>query len=241
MENSEFFLRGIDVSEWQGEINWKKVAESGIDFAMIRATHGLKRDVYFERNIRGASEAGIAVGVYCCSYALDEESIEAEAAYFVATIKPWKQLITYPAVLDAESDKQFQLGRKTVTAMMLKFCEMVEDGGYVPMVYTNSNWLNNVIDKNALANEGIDIWVSWPKNVTTFEEKGADGVTKHEHTMWQFTDKGKVNGIAGPVDLNVAYIDYAAFLEMENESEKYITWSEVAAILEERGVKGIIL
>ena len=240
MANSDFYLRGIDVSEWQKEIDWKKVAASGVEFAIIRATHGLKQDVYFETNIKGALDAGIPVGVYCCSYATDREGIIEEAAYFLATIKPWKASITYPAVLDAEMSNQFLLGKEKVTDMMLRFCEAVRENGYTPMVYTNCNWLNNVVDKPLLAGAGIDVWVSWPRNATNFEGKGVDGVTKHEHTMWQFSCIGNVDGIAGNVDLDVSYVDYSA-VDAEEEYANYVTWDEVAAILAEHGVKGIIL
>ena len=236
MENSTI-LHGIDVSEWQGTINWDKVSAAGVEFAMIRATHGLKRDVFFEQNIKGALDAGVAVGVYCCSYATDLDGILADAAYFLTTLKPWRSAITFPVVLDAEQNEQYALGKAKVTEMMLAFCKTVADSGYTPMVYTNSAWLNNVIDKPTLADEGIDVWVAWPKSTTNFDNIPVDGVTKHEHTMWQFSSVGKVDGIAGNVDLNVSYVNYGETID----TGEYITWDEVAEMLRNSGVRGVIL
>ena len=101
---------------------------------------------------------------------------------------------------------------------------------------------DSVIDKPALAEAGIDTWVSWPKNVTGFADKPEDGVTKHEHTMWQFSSVGRIDGISGNVDLNVCYVDYPAKLEKENhEKNGVITLSELAAELTARGISHIVL
>ena len=238
----EIVIYGIDVSEWQQEIDWKKVTADGVQFAMLRATHGTKKDACFEQNISGAINAGIAVGVYCCSYATTPQGVAEEAAFLLETIEPYREYIAYPVAFDAEQDKQYQLGRAKVTELILTFCGKVKDAGYVPMNYTNCNWLNNVIDKPALAEAGIDTWVSWPKNVTGFADKPEDGVTKHEHTMWQFSSVGRIDGISGNVDLNVCYVDYPAKLEKENhEKNGVITLSELAAELTARGISHIVL
>ena len=236
MENN-FALHGIDVSEWQGVIDWQKVAEDGVEFAMIRATHGLKKDVFFESNIKNAANVGIAVGVYCCSYATTIDRLLEETDFFLDAIRPYANDISFPAAFDAEQSSQFKLGKKMVTEMILTFCDKVADAGYIPVNYTNSNWLNNVIDKPALADAGIDVWVSWPKSSTNFDNIPTDGVTKHEHTMWQFSSVGKINGIAGNVDLNISYVDYAATIDPSD----YVTWDEMAEILRNAGVKGVIL
>ena len=170
---------GIDVSEWQKEIDWPKAAASGVEFAMIRATHGQKQDACFERNIRGALAAGVDVGVYCCSYAADAAEVRAEAALFLQTILPFREEITYPAAFDAEQPRQFALGKERVTQLMLTFCEAVTAAGYIPLVYTNCNWLNSVVDKPALADAGLDLWVAWPRP--------ADGT---EHQQRRSNSKG---------------------------------------------------
>lgn len=236
MENN-VALRGIDVSEWQHEIDWNKVAAAGVEFAMIRATHGLKKDVFFESNIKNALDAGVLVGVYCCSYATTVDRVLEEADYFLGAIRPYANDISFPAAFDAEQPNQYKLGKKAVTEMILAFCNKVAAAGYIPVNYTNANWLNNVIDKPLLSNAGIDTWVAWPKKVTNFDNIPVDGVTKHEHTMWQFSSVGKVDGIAGNVDLNVSYMDYAATIDPSD----YITWGEMAEILRNAGVKGVIL
>lgn len=236
MENN-FALHGIDVSEWQGVIDWQKVAEDGVEFAMIRATHGLKKDVFFESNIKNAANVGIAVGVYCCSYATTIDRLLEETDFFLDAIRPYANDISFPAAFDAEQSSQFKLGKKMVTEMILTFCDKVADAGYIPVNYTNSNWLNNVIDKPALADAGIDVWVSWPKKVTNFENIPVDGVTKHEHTMWQFSSVGKINGIAGNVDLNISYVDYSKV----EKNNGYVTWEEAGSILKSMGYKEIVL
>lgn len=240
---SEVLKNGIDVSEWQREIDWPKVAAAGVEFAMIRATHGLKRDVYFERNIEGALDAGIAVGVYCCSYATSLSGVKAEAAYFLETILPYREEIIYPAAFDAEQEGQFRLGKAKVTELILTFCEAVTEAGYIPVNYTNCNWLNNAIDKSALAEAGVDVWVAWPQGVKSFADKPADGVTKHEHTMWQFSTVGRIDGINGNVDLNVSYIDYAADVQEEQEipEGRYMSLAEAGEILAGLGCEGILL
>lgn len=238
---SEILKKGVDVSEWQREIDWPKVAAAGVEFAMIRATHGLKRDAYFDRNIKGALAAGINVGVYCCSYATTKAGVEAEAGYFLGTIADYAGDITYPAAFDAEQTGQFNLGKQKVTELILTFCKAVETAGFVPVNYTNCNWLNNVIDKPAVANTGIDTWVSWPKAVKSFADKPADGVTKHEHTMWQFSTVGRIDGISGNVDLNVCYVDYPAETIDDDTEDAYITLAEAGEILRDAGVRGIII
>ena len=176
-------IDGIDVSEWQQVIDWKKAAADGVRFAMLRAAHGTKRDACFERNISGAINAGVAVGVYCCSYASTPQGVAEEAEFLLEAIEPYREYITCPVAFDAEQDKQYRLGRQKVTELILTFCGKVKEAGYVPMNYTNCNWLNSVIDKDALADGGIDTWVSWPKSAASFTDKPEDGATKHEHTL----------------------------------------------------------
>ena len=231
---------GIDVSEWQGVIDWQAVAESGVEFAMIRATHGRTGDAYFTQNMEGALAAGLSVGVYCCSYATTVGGVLAEAAYFLETISPYREEITFPAAIDAEQEMQYRLGKSAVTDLLTAFCEAVTEAGYLPMVYTNCNWLNHVIDKAALADAGIDIWVSWPKKVTSFADLPQDEVTKHDHTMWQFSCDGRVSGIAGRVDLNVSYVDYAQEAPVLSAGF-YLSWDEAREILADTGCEGILL
>lgn len=237
---SEVKRYGIDVSEWQGNICWPKVRESGVAFAMIRATHGLKRDAYFEKNMEAALEAGISIGVYCCSYATTVAGILEEAAYFLETIRPWREEIAFPAAIDAEQESQFRLGRAVVTELLLTFCEAVVSAGYLPMVYSNCNWLNCVIDETELSENGIDVWVAWPHKVASFAEIPVDGVTKHDHTMWQFSNVGKIDGISGPVDLNISYADYAEEAPVLPD-RRYVSWEEAAVMLAELGCEGILL
>ncbi len=243
---TETIRYGIDVSEWQGEIRWERVAAAGVEFAMIRATHGQKKDARFEENIRGALAAGVDVGVYCCSYATDVKGMQAEAAFFQQTILPYREEITYPAALDAEQTAQFALGKEGMTRLVLTFCEAMTKAGYFPLLYTNCNWLNHVIDRAALIDAGIDVWVAWPKAARSFAELPEDGVTRHAHTMWQFSSGGQLDGIDGSVDLDVCYADYAGrnlaeCLPEEPADGYYLSLDELGDLLSDLGCEGILL
>ena len=241
MSEEKLFL-GIDVSEFQGEIDWAMVAKSGVQFVMIRATHGQKLDAMFQKHIEGAIEAGLEIGVYHCSYAKAPEDVEKDAGLFLDTIEPYRKYITYPVAFDAEQESQFRLGKEAVTNLILTFCRAVIAAGYEPVNYSNCNWLNNVIDKEALEEEGIDTWVSWPRAVRGFDPLPEDKVTKHPHTMWQFSCIGLAPGIQQNVDLNVCYVDYAAAAKQRrNDRNGVISLRDLIAELTSRGIGTIVL
>jgi len=204
---------GIDVSKWQGEINWPKVKAAGIDFAMIKAANGSNRGLYtidsrFDQNIKGAVAAGIDAGVYMYSYALSVNAALGEAEYLIWLLEPYRKWITYPVAFDLEDDTQRNLGRTTLSAMARAFCDRVRAAGYVPMLYSNVDWLTNRVDIPA----GVDLWLAqWGVSAPS---------PKWPCTIWQKSDKGSVSGITGPVDMNVGYKDYAAAPELPVADEK---------------------
>ena len=196
-------MRGIDVSKWNGEIDWEAAARSGIRFAMVRAgvgaaKGGFTRDPYLHANLTGACAAGLHTGVYLYSYARSPEAALAEASGLLAAIEPYRRQIVFPVCYDIEEDAQAALGKEVCTAMCAAFCDAVRAAGYRPMVYANADWLENRLDPEAI---DADIWLAEWRRERTYAGP---------HTMWQYTDAGSVPGIAGHVDLDLCRVDYAA-------------------------------
>ncbi len=193
-------IKGIDVSEWQEAINWRKVKNAGIKFAMIRSSlSGAKVDKTFEYNITEAAKVGIDVGVYHYCYALTVEEARAEAKHFIETISPYK--ITYPVVLDFEDNSQVKLDKELKNEIAKVFIEEIRNAGYYPMIYSYAKWFEDYMDMSTL---DCEVWVAhW--NVPKPSYNGTYG-------MWQYSCKGKVSGIDVDVDLNVSFKDYAKII-----------------------------
>lgn len=190
---------GIDVSRWQGSIDWEKVKADNIDFAIIRAGYGRlasQKDVYFDENIVNAQAAGMDCGVYWYSYATTpEEAIEeAEACYEV--IKDYK--LSYPVAFDIEDSSQVNLSNDVINEIIYNFCSTLEDKGYYVSVYSYAYFLNTKLSAENL--KRYDIWVAH----YGVDEPSFDG----KYGMWQYTSSGNVNGIDGNVDMNIAYKNY---------------------------------
>lgn len=194
-------LKGIDVSQWQGNIDWQKVKSADIQFAMLRAGYGRNSlDTKFHRNAQGAIAAGIPIGLYWFSYALNVEMARREAQYAVEVAKKYK--ITWPIAYDLEydtvsyADKNGVAITKTLaTQMAVAFCEEIKRLGYIPMVYTNLDYLNRYFDRSKLPYE---LWYAQYASTASVADK----------EIWQYSSKGSVPGIAGNVDMNHGYKDY---------------------------------
>lgn len=199
----EVILRGIDVSWVQGDIDWEAVSKSGIDFAVIRAGRGdidgtgPKEDTYFRQNIEAANEYGVDVGVYFYSYAETVEEAEREAFFFLELLDGYK--ITYPVVADLEEEGR----RINMTDIAETFLETISAGGYYPMLYSYQARLDAHFDSDIKDNYAV--WVA------KLEDPRPD--TDYEYYIWQYSHEGKVNGIEGNVDFNVAYRDFPDILK----------------------------
>lgn len=198
--------KGIDVSYAQGAVDWLAVRESGVEFAMIRASRGavsdkkpMAQDVTFDYNITQAQLCGLNVGVYHYLYATTVEEAREEARFFLKTIEPYK--ITYPVVLDIEEEYQAQLGVEEVTLIARAFLDEVRAAGYYAMIYANKAWLTTRLDMRLLSD--YDVWLAQWNTVPTYG--GSFG-------MWQYSCKGIVSGVNGYVDLNISYKDYAKII-----------------------------
>lgn len=197
MENQrEYTLQGIDVSRYQGTIDWEKAAK-GKDFAIVRAGYGRyenQADPCLKANIEGAYRAGLKnLGVYWYSYAASEEEARKEAETCIAVIAPYKERLNLPVFFDQEYEPAIlAAGRAVRTACCRAFCEKVAAAGYRAGMYGSQDWLQNKIDLSGLP-EGTVVWCA---------RYGAE--PKVEHTVWQYTSAGKVDGIKGNVDLDRA-------------------------------------
>jgi GH25 family lysozyme M1 (1,4-beta-N-acetylmuramidase) len=197
--------KGIDVSKWQGVIDWNKVKAAGIEFAMIRSSFGKENkakqtDAQFHANMTGAKAAGILCGAYHYSYATTVEEAKQEAAFFLDIIKGYS--FDFPVAFDIEDKSQRDLGRDRITDIIVAFCDTVEKAGYYVSVYTNLDWLKNRIDVDRV--KRFDIWLAqWTDKPTYGGDFG----------MWQYTSDGSVAGIGGRVDMDIAYKDYAALIK----------------------------
>lgn len=193
-------LKGIDVSKWQGDIDWNKVKSDGVEFAMVRSGYSSNyTDPYFEQNHAKAKANGIKVGAYHYSYAVNATQAKAEANYVIKLLKGKK--LDYPVAFDIEDSTQQSLGKKMITDIIAAFCDTIKNEGLRPMLYTNTNWRANFIDMSRVAD--LLLWQAhYPPDPNVRPEAVDEKVS-----IWQYTSKGRVNGISGDVDMNWGYED----------------------------------
>ena len=196
-------MKGIDVSVHNGNIDWQKVKAGGIQFAILRAGYGRlasQKDERFEQNYTGAKAAGIPIGAYWYSYAMSEDEARLEADVFLSIIKG-KQF-EFPVYYDVEEKKQFALGKEKVSAIMRAFLEKVEAAGYFVGLYGSASSLNTHTSDDIKSR--YTIWLAHWVNQTSYG--GAYGI-------WQHSEKGRVNGINGNVDLDICYKDFPTIIK----------------------------
>jgi GH25 family lysozyme M1 (1,4-beta-N-acetylmuramidase)/uncharacterized protein YgiM (DUF1202 family) len=209
---TKYIYRGIDVSKWQGTIDWNAAKRAGVTFAFIRCgtsdrAKGAKfktmKDEYFEQNVVNATAAGIPVGVYYYSCAGSATEAKKEAEYIIGLLKPYKNLITLPAIMDYETtgkdrvwDIYKRTSRKQRTKFATTFCNTLAKAGYQSGVYASRAWMYDFFDMSKLSKHHH--WVAeWNKSTSY---TGA-------YDFWQFSDSGRVNGINGKVDCDFWYTD----------------------------------
>nr|MBQ8252747.1 glycoside hydrolase family 25 protein [Lachnospiraceae bacterium] len=196
---------GIDVSKWNKEIDWEKVKAAGVEFAIIRCgyrgskTGALVEDPYFAKNIKGATDAGIRVGIYFFTQAVTPAEAVEEASMVLMLSKQYK--ISYPLFIDTEgaggNGRADGLDKETRTAVCKAFCETIENAGYTAGVYASKSWLLNNLDMEQLSS--YTTWLAQYSAQPTYEG---------DYDMWQYTSAGKIDGISTLVDYNVSYMDY---------------------------------
>ena len=194
---------GIDVSKWNGSIDWNAVKNSGVSYVIIRVGYrgssqgALIEDPKFKTNIKGATAAGLKVGVYFFTQAVDEVEAVQEASMVLDRISGYK--ISYPVFLDVEGSggRGDKIDSATRTAVCKAFCNTIQNAGYTAGVYANKTWLSQKMDASALS--AYKIWLAQYAAAPTYTGR---------YDLWQYKSNGKVSGISGNVDLNLSYLGY---------------------------------
>lgn len=190
--------KGIDISQYQTNIDFKKVKAGGIDYVIIRAGYGKyskQKDPQFETHYKNAKAAGLDVGVYWYSYALSVEDAKLEAQTCLSAIKGKK--FEYPIYFDLEEQNQFAKGRSFCDSLVKTFCGEIEKAGYFAGLYISRSPLQQYIS-TSIANK-YALWIA--EYASKCNYNGTYG-------MWQYSSTGKINGINGDVDCDYCYVDY---------------------------------
>lgn len=193
---------GIDVSKWNGDIDWDKAKNAGVEFAIVRAgyrgsvTGSLVQDIYFDANMKGAAVSGVPVGVYFFTQATNEVEAVEEASAVLSWVREYE--ITYPIFIDTEgaggNGRADGLDIDTRTLVCEAFCRTIENAGYQAGIYASRNWYNNNLHTQRL--ENYYIWLAEYRSVPLYQGY---------YRMWQYSSKGRIDGINGNVDMNIMY------------------------------------
>ena len=204
--DENYYIRhGIDVSKWQGNIDWEKVKAAGYDFAILRLGYrgyseagGMEIDAKFYQNIQGAQAAGLDVGVYFFSQAINEEEALEEANFVLNALDGYT--LQLPVVYDPELIRDQEARTDNVTGEQFTkntiiFCEAMNEAGYEPMIYSNMIWEAFLFDMTQL--QDYPFW---------YADYEAVPQTPYDFVMWQYSESGTVDGINTPVDLNIMFV-----------------------------------
>ena len=192
-------LKGMDVSKFQGEIDWEKAKAAGIDFAIIRCGYrgygsgALVEDSTYRRNIQGAINAGLRVGVYFYSQAINEAEAVEEASMVLSLVSGYS--LPLGVYYDTESvggGRANALSAAERTACAVAFCETIRSAGYSAGVYSYASWFYNALNFANISK--YNIWIAQYRDTLSFSYK---------HNIWQYTGSGSVKGISKPVDMNI--------------------------------------
>lgn len=201
-------LHGIDVSVFQGDIDWNAVKSDGIDFVMLRigfrgyGSKGIMQiDNKFYENYSGATAAGLKVGVYFYSQAINAEEAKEEADFVLETLGD--RTLDFPIAYDWEYVDNAEARTKNMTSEEItqcatSFCQTIISNGLTPVIYFNREIGYFEYDLSAV--KDFDFWLAEYNSYPTFI---------YEYTMWQYTDSGIVDGVEGKVDLNISLVDYS--------------------------------
>lgn len=215
------YLKGIDVSVWQGDINWdkvKKVVKSGkLDFVIIRCGYGKnttsKDDSKFARNVKACESKGIPYGVYLYSYAKSESDAKSEANHALRLLKGHHP--DYPVYYDLEDNSILKStkSKTKITKFARTFCSRVTASGYKAGIYANLNWFEKYLNGDSLHKEGYDLWVArWPISSSNYTKYGYGS----KYSIWQCGSSGSVDGIKTRVDTNLLVISHSSMRSYMN-------------------------
>ncbi len=223
---------GIDVSYYQGSIDWNKVKASGVKFVILRAgrrayaSGSIAKDSRFEEYYQKATAAGLKVGAYFYSQAISTKEAEEEAAYTLQYIKG--KSFDLPIVFDYEYADQSNgrldnanLSKSQKTACARAYCEKIKSAGYEPMIYANASFLEKDLDTESLKDD-YEIWMARYNTYAYDESKDKGSRYGGQINFWQCTSSAKVNGISGNVDFNYWYQDPPADVIYDAASDKWV-------------------
>ncbi|MCD7824515.1 MAG: glycoside hydrolase family 25 protein [Clostridiaceae bacterium] len=205
--------RGIDVSKWQGRIHWRRLQREKIQFAMIRIGFGSSdgectRDSYFRQNMDHALEAEIDAGVYFYTNARTESSARREADWVIRELRPYYGKLSYPVALDIEDSSLESLSREENTNNVRTFCQAIREAGYYPMYYTYLSFLENFLRYDRLGE--YDLWLA---------AYTSEAPHQYRYDMWQYSDRGRLDGIHGYTDLDHSFRNYPAIIRQSRDNE----------------------
>lgn len=215
-------IKGIDVSTWNGNIDWQTVADYGMGFAILRITEkGNKTDGTFEQNYKGCTQHGIPVGVYKYSYAKSPAQAEQEAEVVLKVLN--KRKLDFPVFYDLEWSEQRKLGSAAVEKIALAFLKKIQAEGYKVGIYCNVDWYQNVL---TAALKKYDCWIArYPLN----DDGSIQERLRPDFGIgWQYSSKGHVDGTDGNVDMNVFYKNY----KTEGDTDKVNLWDKTKKLLD---------
>jgi GH25 family lysozyme M1 (1,4-beta-N-acetylmuramidase) len=195
--------KGIDVSKYQGSIDWEKVKADGVEYAFIRlgirgyVSGQIVLDEYFEENMRGANDSGVMAGVYFFTQAVTVDEAIEEAQFVIENLADYD--VPYPIVFDVEmvdgaDARANKLTQKERTDIAIAFCDTIKEAGYTPMIYGNVKCFTKLLDMTRL--EDYEKWYAFYDDYMYMP---------YNVSCWQYTEKGTVDGIKGKVDLNISY------------------------------------
>lgn len=210
-------MKGIDVSKWNGNIDWKKVSKTDVDFAIIRCGYGdnitSQDDNYWKKNVEGCIKYKIPFSTYIYSYAQSEAQAKSEAEHALRLLNGRE--VSFPIYYDMEEDAQAKLGKTKVGKFANKFMSIINSKGYKSGIYANLNWWTNYIPASVNNNANVSKWIAqWKVPYCTY---------KGSYNMWQCTSDGKVNGITGRVDINFWFGKYNPALYKRYSTTKVTT------------------
>ena len=237
---------GIDISRAQNSIDWETLAKvEDLDFVIIRAAQGTAEDSRFAENVRAAMRLKIPFGMYFASSATTAEEAIAEANFAAEYAKQYQPI--YGIWYDMELPKQQTLGKQKITQLLRVWCDRVKEVGVPYGIYSNRDWLNNRIDLPQLAD--ANLWyAAYPsvkqKVLTDAPKENRSKLSYPQAAIWQWTSKGRIDGIIGNVDMNVCYKDFLTQKEEKPERPEnlgYISFDDAVRLIRDLGYAGIIL
>lgn len=219
---------GVDISYHNDKVNWSKLKEAGCEFVMLRCGYrgytqgGLMEDERFAEYIDAAQKAGLNVGVYFFTQAINEEEAIEEADYVIELLNG--RTLQYPVALDTEyvNDEEARTNTNEISdelrsKMCIAFCERIREYGYYPMIYSAENWMRR--DMNLTMLTDYEFWAAQYRDENDF---------LYDFTIWQYTESGEIDGVVGPVDLNISMVDYASFVPQMREA--YLSGGKIETI-----------